>query len=429
MAEDDWEGWKILTDLIGDRCQLVGDDLFVTNVKYLERGIEEGCANSILVKVNQIGSLTETLRAVELAQRNGYTAVISHRSGETEDATIADIAVATNAGQIKTGSASRSDRPKALELNQQIRDMYDDIFDRLTTMVKAGVIDLNLLKGTRKRAVDESNDFLAWLEKRIMLRGVTESTRRQHLVMHRCLKEFGQIRTFEDLTTRNIKLWDDYIRTKVTAQSSVHGYHKRLKPYIQEALQLNLIARNPYETMRIPRGRSEGIKFLTEEERDRIAALECYGPVEKVRDMFIFACYTGLSYSDLVKIRKEDIIKQGDDYCIKDKRLKTNVPYTIVLLPQAMDILRKYNYCLNLMSNQKCNENLKLIAHMADIHLNLTMHVGRHTFATWALSKGVGIETVSKMLAHTNVTMTEKYAKVLQTSVYQGFDTLKRAAL
>ena len=119
MAENDWEGWKILTDLIGNRCQLVGDDLFVTNVKYLERGIEEGCANSILVKVNQIGSLTETLRAVELAQRNGYTAVISHRSGETEDVTIADIAVATNAGQIKTGSASRSDR--MAKYNQLLR--------------------------------------------------------------------------------------------------------------------------------------------------------------------------------------------------------------------------------------------------------------------------------------------------------------------
>ena len=119
MAEGDWEGWKILTELIGDRCQLVGDDLFVTNVKYLEKGIELGCANSILVKVNQIGSLTETLRAVELAQRNGYTAVISHRSGETEDATIADIAVATNAGQIKTGSASRSDR--MAKYNQLLR--------------------------------------------------------------------------------------------------------------------------------------------------------------------------------------------------------------------------------------------------------------------------------------------------------------------
>ena len=119
MDENDWEGWKILTDLIGDRCQLVGDDLFVTNVKYLEKGIAEGCGNAILVKVNQIGSLTETLRAVEMAQRNGYNAVISHRSGETEDATIADIAVATNAGQIKTGSASRSDR--MAKYNQLLR--------------------------------------------------------------------------------------------------------------------------------------------------------------------------------------------------------------------------------------------------------------------------------------------------------------------
>lgn len=119
MDENDWEGWKYLTKLIGDRCQLVGDDLFVTNVKYLEKGIENGCANSILVKVNQIGSLTETLRAVEMAQRNNYTAVISHRSGETEDATIADIAVATNAGQIKTGSASRSDR--MAKYNQLLR--------------------------------------------------------------------------------------------------------------------------------------------------------------------------------------------------------------------------------------------------------------------------------------------------------------------
>ena len=119
MAEEDWDGWRILTDVIGGNCQLVGDDLFVTNVAYLEKGIRLGCANSILVKVNQIGTLTETLRAVEMAQRNGYTAVISHRSGETEDATIADIAVAMNAGQIKTGSLSRSDR--MAKYNQLLR--------------------------------------------------------------------------------------------------------------------------------------------------------------------------------------------------------------------------------------------------------------------------------------------------------------------
>jgi len=118
-AENDWKSWKLLTDKLGSTTQLVGDDLFVTNVKFLRRGIDEGVANSILVKVNQIGSLTETLDAVELAQENNYTAVISHRSGETEDATIADIAVATNAGQIKTGSLSRTDR--VAKYNQLLR--------------------------------------------------------------------------------------------------------------------------------------------------------------------------------------------------------------------------------------------------------------------------------------------------------------------
>ena len=119
MAEDDWEGWKMLTDTLGDKVQLVGDDLFVTNPKRLAMGIEKGVANSILVKVNQIGSLTETMQAVDLAQRNKYTAVLSHRSGETEDTTIADIAVATNYGQIKTGSMSRTDR--MAKYNQLIR--------------------------------------------------------------------------------------------------------------------------------------------------------------------------------------------------------------------------------------------------------------------------------------------------------------------
>ena len=110
MSENDWDGWKKLTDRIGDRCQLVGDDLFVTNVEFLSKGIVQGCANSILIKVNQIGSLSETLDAIEMAHRHGYTTVTSHRSGETEDTTIADIAVAMNSGQIKTGSLSRSDR-------------------------------------------------------------------------------------------------------------------------------------------------------------------------------------------------------------------------------------------------------------------------------------------------------------------------------
>ena len=119
MDENDWEGWKYLTEKIGDKVQLVGDDLFVTNVDRLSRGIENGIANSILIKVNQIGSLTETIAAVNMAKNAGYTSVMSHRSGETEDNTIADLAVALNCGQIKTGSASRSDR--MAKYNQLLR--------------------------------------------------------------------------------------------------------------------------------------------------------------------------------------------------------------------------------------------------------------------------------------------------------------------
>ena len=126
MAENDWDGWRVLTDALGDRVQLVGDDLFVTNTRILREGIDAGIANSILIKINQIGTLTETFAAIELAKRNNYTAVVSHRSGETEDTTIADIAVATNALQIKTGSMSRSDR--VAKYNQLLR-IEEDIGD------------------------------------------------------------------------------------------------------------------------------------------------------------------------------------------------------------------------------------------------------------------------------------------------------------
>jgi len=131
LAEDDWDGWQKMYKKMGDDCQLVGDDLFVTNTKRLATGIEKGCANSILIKVNQIGTLTETIDAINLARRNGYTAVMSHRSGETEDATIADLAVATGVGQIKTGSACRSDR--IAKYNQLLR-----INEELGTSAKYG---------------------------------------------------------------------------------------------------------------------------------------------------------------------------------------------------------------------------------------------------------------------------------------------------
>ena len=140
LDENDWSGTKLLTDKIGDKVQLVGDDLFVTNTEKLVQGIEQGVANSILVKVNQIGTLTETFEAIEVAQRAGYTAVISHRSGETEDTTIADIAVATNAGQIKTGAPSRTDR--VAKYNQLLR-IEDELYETGTYKGLASFYNLN----------------------------------------------------------------------------------------------------------------------------------------------------------------------------------------------------------------------------------------------------------------------------------------------
>ena len=127
LAENDWDGWKKLTDRLGKKIQLVGDDLFVTNVEYLQKGIELGVANSILIKLNQIGTLTETLDAIELAKTHGYTAVVSHRSGETEDTTIADLVVGVNAGQIKTGSMSRTDRIAKYNQLMRIEDELGEI--------------------------------------------------------------------------------------------------------------------------------------------------------------------------------------------------------------------------------------------------------------------------------------------------------------
>ncbi len=136
MSENDWDGWRLLTETLGDRCQLVGDDLFVTNVEFLRKGIRSGCANSILIKVNQIGTLTETLEAIDMAHRAGYTTVTSHRSGETEDTTIADIAVATRSGQIKTGSLSRSDRMakynRLLRIEEQLGSACRYGFEKIT---------------------------------------------------------------------------------------------------------------------------------------------------------------------------------------------------------------------------------------------------------------------------------------------------------
>ena len=266
--------------------------------------------------------------------------------------------------------------------------------------------------------------FCDWLDEQVEKHNVRESTKRQHRVMARAVRDSKLFKSFDDITAFTIRRFDELLHERFTNQPTIHGYHKRFKVYVIKAFQNGYIKTNPYDAVKIARGKSTSIKYLTEEERDRIETLELSNGMEFSRDLFIFACYTGLAYSDIAAITPADIvIEDGREYIV-GSRQKTDSDYKIVVLPKAKELLEKYDYTMNIISNQKANVSLKAIAHMAGIKKNLTMHMGRHTFATWALRKGVNIEIVSKMLAHADISTTQIYAKVLQEEVDKGYDKL-----
>lgn len=305
-------------------------------------------------------------------------------------------------------------------LNAQIQQKYQEV----VSLANQDTFDFNRINTINLGKTDVCD----WIEQRINSRtDIVDRTKKLHYVALRALKESNLFHTFNDFTPKNLKLWDDFLRQKgtLTKQTAIHNYHKYIKAYLNIALQLELIQVNPYSRFSSPKGESSGIRYLTEEERNRIEALELDGTMAIVRDMFIFSCYTGLADADLRKITKEDIVIEDDHKFIIDKRKKTGTRYKLMLLPKAQEILERYNYNLNLITNQKCNQMLKAIQVMANIRTHLTMHVGRHTFATWALKKGVPIEVVSKMLAHSDIQTTQIYAKVLQEEVTKGFNLLK----
>ena len=310
---------------------------------------------------------------------------------------------------------NRLDAPK---LNAQIQKKYQEVCELLNE--SSG--ELQIIN----RATMGELSFCDWLDKEITERtDITEGTRKHHRGMAKRIRESRIFSSFKDLTLPNIILFDDMLKRRLTNPESVRNYHKRLKPYVTKAVRLEYINKNPYDTFSSPRGKPTDIRYISQEERTTIEELELDGIIGIARDMFIFACYTGLGDADLRKIKKEDIVTENGEQFIIDRRMKTGSQYRLMLLPKAKEILKKYNYNLNLLTNQKCNQYLKVIQAMANIKTKLTMHVGRHTFATWALKNGVPIEIVSKMLAHADIQTTQIYAKVLQEEVTKGFDLLK----
>lgn len=276
---------------------------------------------------------------------------------------------------------------------------------------------------------NKSESFVDFVERRIEERGdITESTKASHRTFATSLREFDRIIYFSDLTKANITLYDDWLHAKGYSQPTIYNYHKRNKRYIHEAIKFDLLKNDPYKGERFSRGKHAIRKYLTAEELKKVKDAQIDSEtICRVRDLFIFQAYTGISYADLAKFNfKRDVQKRGNKYVILDIRLKTEENYFIVLLSPAMEILKKYDYVLPIISNQQYNLRLKIVADYAGLDRNLTVHMSRHTFATMCLNNGVKMENVSKMLGHTNVRTTQQYAKVLNAEVEKDFEMLER---
>ena len=320
-------------------------------------------------------------------------------------------------------------RPDSLDLNMKLDLMMSIILEYVNSLIRRKVpFDFESLDVFLKNS-SESDSFIDFIVRRTDERkDRAEGTIKHYRTLVKVLEDFGRINYFHDLTRSNITMFDDYLRSKGIKDTTVYGYHKNMKAYINEAIRFGIISENPYVGLKINRGKSDKRKYLTYEEMRRMERCRITDPsVNRVRDLFLFQCYTGLAYSDLYKFDfASDVERRGNKFIIADRRVKTNEDYFIVLLSPAMDILKKYDFDLPVISNQKYNDYLKVAASFAKIDKNLTTHCARHTFAVFALNNGVPMEVVSKMLGHTNIKTTQIYAKVLNTEVEKGFDVLER---
>ena len=271
----------------------------------------------------------------------------------------------------------------------------------------------------------KQGSFIDFMRDCIAQEQIDHDTRRQRLVSLRDVEAFGKIKTFADLTPANITDYDLYLRAKRKpngepfGSATIDNYHKRLHHYIMMAYQKELIDRDPYLAVKIKRGRNKERKPLLEQELVLLRDAEIKDRyLQRVRDLFVFAAYTGLAYIDVMSFDFETMTEKQDDIIYIDgKRTKTGSDFYTPILPPALAVLEKYNYELPRISNQKLNMYLHVLEKQLGIKKNISFHVARHTFATVVLSYNVPIDKVARMLGHKNIKTTQIYAKILKSSV------------
>ena len=297
------------------------------------------------------------------------------------------------------------------------------------------------------RRRDDVDDVIAWMSGQVKLLGVKPGTAKHYQCSIARLLESEIIRKWSDVTLENLHKWDAFLHgiethrtdaeikagkpVEYIGQGTVRNYHKDINALLGRALKFGMITANPYVRMKgeIKRGDNETVEYLTKDELKRMEQLELEdGTMLSVaRDLFIFQAYTGMGYSDMQAFTLDDCRHDGDRWILAKRRVKTSVVYYVQLLPPALAVAQKYGGQLPQIAVQVYNRNLHAVAEMAKIKKRVTSHVGRHTFATWALHEKVPIEQVSKMLGHANIRQTQRYAKVLAQDVYNEFNKLEES--
>lgn len=266
--------------------------------------------------------------------------------------------------------------------------------------------------------------FVDWVEKRIAERNdIRKSTKRNHMKLVALLRKIGNIKTFADVTKKNVMKMDTYLHSTGIRQTTIASYHKFMKTYVHDAMSSGLIEKDPYIGVKIDIGKSVWGRFLTVDEVEAIEKAEMpTESLERVKDLFLFQCYTGLAYADLMRFDMSKAVKGEKYYLVTDDRKKTGEGYTVVLMEKAMDILKKYDYKLPKMTCEQYNMRLKIMADACGIEKPIASHFGRRTCGMLLLNYGFPIEIVSKVLGHSNIKTTQQaYAKILDRTVENEF--------
>lgn len=284
--------------------------------------------------------------------------------------------------------------------------------------------DFDRFKAWMVASDEQGIGFVDWVEKRIAERNdIRKSTKRNHMKLVALLRKIGNIRTFADVTKKNVLKLDTYLHSTGIRQTTIASYHKFMKTYVHDAMSSGLIEKDPYIGVKIDIGKSVWGRFLTVDEVEAIEKAEM--PTEslkRVKDLFLFQCYTGLAYADLMRFDMSKAVKGEKYYLVTDDRKKTGEGYTVVLMEKAMDILKKYDYKLPKMTCEQYNMRLKIMADSCGIEKPIASHFGRRTCGMLLLNYGFPIEIVSKVLGHSNIKTTQQaYAKILDRTVENEF--------